>query len=101
MTPQDAVKLAAGLYDSARETYTAAEKQWELRMAELEKKRKERLEKLEAERQRLYKEMGRSDGLSSLAYSACSNSASAQNVNQAFDEAEQKLADLAEKDAGT
>ena len=101
LAPQEAVKLAAGLYDSVRETYSGAEKQWELRMQELEAKRKARLEKLELERQRLMKEMGRADSLSSMAYSGMSNSASAGAVNQAFDQAEQQFADLATEDAAT
>jgi plasmid maintenance system antidote protein VapI len=93
LAPQEAVKLAAGLYDSCRETYTAAEKQWELRMQELEKKRKERLEKLEEERRELMKKVSQD--------TSAGNCNSASAIDGAFDEAEQKLADLAKEDAGT
>ena len=101
MTPQDAVLLAAGLYDSARDTYTGAEKQWELRMQELEKKRKDRLEKIEEERRLLMKKANLDQYTASMAYSGMSNSATAGAVNQAFDQAEQQLADLAAEDAAT
>ena len=103
LAPQEAIELAVGLYDSAREKYSAAERQWEKRMVDLEKKRQERLKILEEERAKLDKSLRdqHQQAFASQAYAGFSNANNACAVDQTFDEAEKKLLDETNDEAKT